>query len=249
VDGFNLFHAIDDFQTPHLKWLNLVALANRVIPTKSEYVARIVQCTAIPKPKGANDREGIAREELHRQYVRALELVGVECLKGHFMTDSIECRNCGHEWPKPSEKQGDVNLAISLIDDAHQNLFDHAYLVTNDTDQVATIALFVKRFIRTGAAKKLTIVNPPQHPKKHRTQYRHTRSMNNYFEQFQNDANLRQITVDDIHYSLFPTIAQIGLESVRRPQHYDPPTNWNINPAAVLHVSSFLPKPIVAAPV
>ena len=27
VDGFNLYHAIDDLRKPHLKWVNLWALA------------------------------------------------------------------------------------------------------------------------------------------------------------------------------------------------------------------------------
>lgn len=31
VDGFNLYHAIDDLKRPHLKWLDLRALAESLL--------------------------------------------------------------------------------------------------------------------------------------------------------------------------------------------------------------------------
>jgi hypothetical protein len=30
LDGFNLYHAIDDLQKPHLKWVDLEALAQSI---------------------------------------------------------------------------------------------------------------------------------------------------------------------------------------------------------------------------
>jgi hypothetical protein len=30
IDGFNLYHAIDDLEKPHLKWLDLNALSKRL---------------------------------------------------------------------------------------------------------------------------------------------------------------------------------------------------------------------------
>jgi hypothetical protein len=47
VDGFNLYHAIDDLQLDYLKWLNLWKLGELLIPSMSETLAKVVYCTAI----------------------------------------------------------------------------------------------------------------------------------------------------------------------------------------------------------
>src|SRR5829696_5166464 len=46
---------------------------------------------------------------------------------------------------------------LHVFDDAHRDVFDHAYLVTADSDQAATARMFSERF----QAKKLTAVCPP----------------------------------------------------------------------------------------
>lgn len=150
VDGFNLYHAINDLGEPHLKWLNLSRLAETLIPSQSERIVRIVYCTAIK----TKDTGKMLR---HRQYLKALKSSGVDCLEGHFTDEPRNCLDCRHSWLAPVEKQGDVNLAISLIDDGHRDIFDHAYLLSADGDQAATARLFKERF----PEKKLTTVAPP----------------------------------------------------------------------------------------
>ena len=46
IDGFNLYHAIDDLGLPHLKWVNLFALARQLV-RRDESVVRVVWCTAV----------------------------------------------------------------------------------------------------------------------------------------------------------------------------------------------------------
>jgi hypothetical protein len=150
VDGFNLYHAIDDLHQNHLKWLNLWKLGELLIPSQSEVLVKVVYCTAIR----SDDPQKMIR---HRTYIRALEAVGVTCLKGHFSKEERSCRQCFARWQAPVEKQGDVNLAITLIDDAHTGVFDHAYLITADSDQAATVRLLCERF----PTKQLTTVSPP----------------------------------------------------------------------------------------
>ena len=51
VDGFNLYHAIDDLGQPHLKWLDLRALGQLLLD-ESKYgkeLARVVYRTAYKK--------------------------------------------------------------------------------------------------------------------------------------------------------------------------------------------------------
>jgi len=39
IDGFNLYHAIDDLRKPHLKWLDLKALAASICGENETLVA------------------------------------------------------------------------------------------------------------------------------------------------------------------------------------------------------------------
>jgi hypothetical protein len=150
VDGFNLYHAIDDLHQNHLKWLDLWALGKLLIPSQTQTLVTVVYCTAIR----TDDAKKMIR---HRGYCRALEAIGVTCLKGHFSREGRNCLKCGAVWQAPVEKQGDINLAISLIDDAYTDVFDHAYLITADSDQAATVRLLRERFPQ----KSITTVSPP----------------------------------------------------------------------------------------
>jgi hypothetical protein len=197
IDGFNAYHALDGLNKPHLKWLDWVALATLVIPSKSESLVRTVICTAIK----SNDALKQAR---HRRYIAALESKGAHCLRGHFADDPRKCRDCGNEWAAPVEKQGDVNLAISIINDAHRGVFDHCYLVTADGDQAATARMLKSDF----PAKQLTSVILPGQ--------RHNKFILSY--------GAKPMTLNEAHLerSLFPKLIQ-GAQAILRPTEYDPP--------------------------
>lgn len=66
----------------------------------------------------------------HIPYNNALAAAGVTVIKGHHITDP--------ESGKRNEKQSDINLALALICDAMDGVFDVAYLVTADSDHAAT---------------------------------------------------------------------------------------------------------------
>ena len=55
----------------------------------------------------------------HREYITALKFNGVDVHDGHFITDTVDCHECGHHWDKPQEKETDVNIAVHLLDDAY----------------------------------------------------------------------------------------------------------------------------------
>jgi hypothetical protein len=209
VDGFNLFHAIDGLKKNYLKWLDLWSLGELIIPSRSQRLRRVVYCTAIRN----DDQQKMLR---HREYIKALETRGVECLRGHFSTENASCRKCGTSWEKQVEKQGDVNLALSLLDDAYRNVFDHAYLLTSDGDQCATVRLLKQRF----PDKKLTTVAPPG------------RAHNKMIFEIA-DAKIT-ITENHLERSMFlgPVVMTPDQRSVaaRRPKEYNPPPGW-VDPA------------------
>jgi hypothetical protein len=197
VDGFNVYHSLDDLNKPHFKWLDWWSLGELLIPSESQILVRVAMCTAIK----TTDTQKMLR---HRAYLKALESKGVDCLRGNFIEEDRYCRQCGHSWGAPVEKQGDVNLAISLIADAHKDIFDHAYLVTADSDQAATARMFKTDF----PAKKLTTVVI--------TGRSHSKEILNFA-----DAKIT-VNASHIERSLFPKLIS-GSSAILRPVEYDPP--------------------------
>ncbi|MGZ3306744.1 MAG: NYN domain-containing protein, partial [Asticcacaulis sp.] len=120
------------------------------ITPKSEVLKRVVWCSAFrPQSKTKLKR--------HEDYMKALQAQGVICRIGHFVHATDNCNSCGHTWQLSVEKQGDVNLALSIAADAEDDLFDVCYLVTADGDHAATARYLKERFPK----KKLVLVTPP----------------------------------------------------------------------------------------
>jgi hypothetical protein len=202
-DGFNLYHAIDAYKRPYLKWLNLKALSRAIAPN-SEAVKRVVWCSAYrPQNKTKLKR--------HEDYVNALKGQGVICRMGHFVHSMDGCNACGHTWQFAIEKQGDVNLALSIAADAEDDLFDVCYLVTADGDHAATARYLKERFPK----RSLVLVTPPG------------RHHNRHIERLA-DACI-EIETSHLEASLLPEMAKVRNRflrrpvTVERPDMYDPP--------------------------
>ena len=93
VDGFNLYHAIADLNKPHLKWVDLQALASSLCRDK-ETLVKVAYFSAyatwLPGP--------YAR---HRVYVAALTQLGVECHMARFQraNDALQSLWCHLQAP------------------------------------------------------------------------------------------------------------------------------------------------------
>jgi len=197
VDGFNLFHAIDDLGPDYLKWVDLTALS-RLIAPRSQAIRRVTWVTAFrPQAKALTER--------HQAYFDALEATGVICHTGHFVVYSDGCNACGHSWAVHEEKQSDVNLALAMLDDAHENRFDVAYLVTTDGDHAATARFLKQRFPQ----KRLVVGAPPERAP--------TRSLLKWA-----DAQA-SISVEQIERALLPAVVQGENGPILRPAIYEPP--------------------------
>ncbi len=202
IDGFNLYHAVNDIGLPYLKWCNFWKLASILIPKRDERLVRVVFCTAYYP----GDHSKKVR---HKRLVDALALQEVETILGHFSKEEMGCNRCDHIWDKPTEKASDINLALSLYDDAAQNNVDTFYLLTADTDQAATAAFMLRRF----PDKKLVSVSPPG-----RSHSQHILS--------HTDHKIA-LSQEHIERSLFPKLVMSpGKASVLRPFEYDPPENY-----------------------
>jgi hypothetical protein len=203
IDGFNLYHAIDDLEQPHLKWISYSSLAKILLPKRTQVLVGVTWCTAY--------YPGDSKKKWrHVQLVGAQKCHGVDVVEGHFVHEDRECRACDSEWRQPTEKQGDINVALRLIRDAYHDTYDHAYLISADSDQVATVRMFKDLF----PEKKITAVVPPG------------RKRSEHISKLVNGGTI-QINTNHLEKAVMPAIVfEPKVANTRRPEDYKPPQDW-----------------------
>lgn len=202
IDGFNLYHAVADLNEPFLKWCNFWKLAELLIPSKTEKVVKVVFCTAY--------YPGDERKRFrHGELIKAQRIAGVEIVMGHFVKEPKVCSDCGVSYQKPTEKETDINVALSLYHDAWTDVYDKAYLVSGDSDQAATARFFKDHFPK----KEFVTVAPP------------ARNFSVHIDKY--TKNRIGINRDHLDRCVFPQVVMDGKNpAARRPKEYDPPANW-----------------------
>jgi uncharacterized LabA/DUF88 family protein len=149
VDGFNLYHAIDDLGRPHLKWLNLRLLSEVFAPSPQCTLTDVFYFTAFATWRPASYRR-------HREYVKALAAARVTTVLGNFKEKDRECFTCKAAWRTHEEKESDVNLALCLLRGAFRDTYDRALVMTQDSDIAPAVAMVLREF----PSKSVRIVTP-----------------------------------------------------------------------------------------
>lgn len=149
VDGFNLYHAIDDLGDNSLKWLNLWNLAESIIGD-GETLYSVKYFTAYATWHAS----GYAR---HREYVAALKEEGVTVYLGNFKEKFKDCPKCKASIKSHEEKETDVNIGIHLVADALQDRFDRAIIISADSDLCCAVNLAKE----LAPAKAIDVASPP----------------------------------------------------------------------------------------
>ncbi|MDR3502162.1 MAG: NYN domain-containing protein [Legionella sp.] len=200
VDGFNLYHAIDALNENHLKWVDIRSLATAFVKPSKEVLNEVFYFSAYATWLPASMMK-------HREYIKALETRGITTVLGHFNTNSVRCNACGSTWNSREEKATDVNFAIKLIEQAHNNCFDHAFIVTADSDLCPPIEMILNNF----PTKEFTILTPPN-------RYRIARELRGL-------VNTIKIKKRHLAANLLPAHAfdEEGNILFQRPTDYDPP--------------------------
>lgn len=205
IDGFNLYHAIDNLKRPYLKWVNYRRLALLLMPPKTHQLVGVFYFSAY----APHFSESLKR---HKQYVKALNECDVKHIMGRFRTQDKKCLQCGCQWLKHEEKETDVNIALTMLDLAHKGEYDHAFLISNDSDLAPAIRLIRRNFPN----KSITTVVPPNS--------RHSNEL------IQVSSEKAKITVSHLERCLLPcTIYDKQRKIVTtRPKEYEPPTSGKV---------------------
>jgi len=157
IDGFNLYYGVLKFSKE--KWLDIERLFIRLRPHDS--IQKIRYFTALSSG-------GKSQDQL--TYLKALATLPlVEITLGRYKSKSIKCRvqipicavaDKDRIFKAPEEKRTDVNIAVSMLDDAYQNLCDHLIVVSGDSDLVPAVNMVKTRF----PTKEVTVYVPSRSP-------------------------------------------------------------------------------------
>lgn len=149
VDGFNLYHAIDDLGDHRLKWLDLRSLCASFLTAEDQLVS-VHFFTAL-------NRWDAQKRDRHVDYITALEQTGVIVQLGTFDRPKKYCWDKDDYCKNYSEKKTDVAIAVSLLGDGYEDKYDKAFLVSADSDQVP----LAERFRASLPNKRLLHIAPP----------------------------------------------------------------------------------------
>lgn len=151
LDGFNLYFGLKTKKWKNFYWLNVQQLAKNILKPNQELVTTKYFTSRITSPPDQAKRQGT--------FIEALEtLDNFFIFYGNYQSNAKTCRKCGNIESVPNEKMTDVNIAVEMLSDAFQDLFDVAFLVSGDSDLAAPM-LKIKELFPT---KKITLAFPPE---------------------------------------------------------------------------------------
>jgi uncharacterized LabA/DUF88 family protein len=150
VDGFNLYFGLRSKGWKRFYWLDIAGLAGNLL--KPHQILSVV--------KYFTARVSGPAEKAKRQtaFLEANEALG-RCVMyfGQYQLNPQVCRKCGSEVLVPNEKMTDVNIAVELMSDALQDVFDVALLISGDSDLAPPVLKIRELFPR----KRIVVVSPP----------------------------------------------------------------------------------------
>ncbi len=150
IDGFNLYYGLRANRWQRFYWLNLRQVALHLLKPGQALVETKYFTSLVTAPLDKNRRQAIFLEALGT-------LPDFSIYYGHYLADTVVCRQCGHTYTTHHEKMTDVNIATELLSDAFADRFDVALLVSADSDLVGPVQK-VRQLFRQ---KRVIVVFPP----------------------------------------------------------------------------------------
>lgn len=189
IDGFNLYYGA--LKGTKFKWLDLVSLFAKIRPHDNIVIIRYFTAMVT----GANR----VKQETYLSALATTPIV--EVVLGRYKNKTVTCAYspCTHPGKRlfevPEEKRTDVNIAIYMLDDAYQDIFDQAVVVSGDSDLVPAVRMVRTRFPQ----KKIFVYVPSNNP------------VRSYAVELRSAANKsRDLPVNLLQFSQFESQIQDG---------------------------------------
>jgi len=151
IDGFNLYFGLKSAGWKKFYWLNLQTLVINLLKPHQDLVFTKYFTSRVSYPP--------EKERRQSTFIEALETLNdFRVFYGHYQANPQRCRECGKKVMVPNEKMTDVNIAVEMMSDAYQDLFDTALLVSADSDLTAAVLAIKNLF----PSKRVIVAFPPQ---------------------------------------------------------------------------------------
>ena len=151
IDGYNLYIGLLDARLHTSRWLDLRGVCTSLLKPDQRLDLVRYFTTSVRNDPGAAKRQAV--------FIDALRATGgIEIDFGLFLSKTVACRWCKKEWTKNGEKRTDVNIAVRLLNDAHDDRFDMAMVISGDSDLVPIVESVRQRYPR----KRVIVVSPPK---------------------------------------------------------------------------------------
>ncbi|MBR1648596.1 MAG: NYN domain-containing protein [Alphaproteobacteria bacterium] len=144
IDGFNLFYS--SLKGTPYKWLDLVKLCESMLKPDDELVAVKYFTAKIKSNK--NEPERSLRQDIYLEALATNPKIQIKY--GYFSIHKTKMPLAA-DWEngkintieviKTEEKGTDVNLAVQMVADAKDDLFDKALLFSNDSDMAYAVQI------------------------------------------------------------------------------------------------------------
>lgn len=167
IDGHNVHGSIKRWQEQTnecLKWLDYWKFGLKVVSdsalglTDAGKLVLVNYYTALPV-------ENNERKNRHEVYIDAIEASAaaaggaIRTVYGFYrmVRNGERCDNCGYTWNSRKEKKSDTTLCSELLDDAYQDRYDCAVVVSQDSDMAPPMQIIKNRF----TDKRVITAYPP----------------------------------------------------------------------------------------
>ena len=153
VDGFNLYYGLRSKGWRRYYWLDLRRLSENLLGTDQRLVMlRYFTTRVSPEP---HDPEKPVRQKIYLEALMTLPDLSIH--EGYYLPKDQRCLRCGATWQTYEEKMTDVNIAVELLGDAQDDIFDTAIIISGDGDLAGPMGAVRERY----PAKRTIVAFPP----------------------------------------------------------------------------------------
>lgn len=156
IDGFNLYHAVKNNFSHRYKWCNLKKLAKLFLDSEKSQINQVYFFTAYCTWNKA-------KKDRHKNYIKALkDYCGVYSIFGNYRKTKRAFRKSMPilkivpsflskfikelRYETFEEKETDVNMALKILEHGFLDDYDHAIILSGDSDLVGAIKMVKKHF-------------------------------------------------------------------------------------------------------
>lgn len=163
IDGFNFYYALRKASSGNSNWkkyywIDLVKLCSLFLKD-DEQLIKVKYFTARPKNRDKRERQN--------RLMKANSVVNnglFEVIYGSYKEKTVKClANCRMPFKMPEEKQSDVNVAISMVEDYVVGICDKTVLISADSDLIPPLKSISKLSKMKADNHKIEILLPPSH--------------------------------------------------------------------------------------